>query len=186
MTNITTSLPAKTAAQATMAAEACAVVWEMRWMLVLIATLLAADLWFGLSEAKKKNRNIRLSRAARRTANKAVDYMMYLMLGTIVGLAVTEPLGWATHTTTAAAALALAAICEVDSILNHFCTLRGMNMQISLGNILTDIIKKKTQDITQTTQQTWQTTDYSSPSSSDGKEDSPTTPTTEEDPQTKG
>ena len=65
---------------ATMAAEAMQVVKDLRWMIVCIAVLIVTDLWFGVSESRKRKVPIRLSRAGRSTCNKLIDYFAYLFL----------------------------------------------------------------------------------------------------------
>ena len=94
----------------TMAGEAVSTLYDLRWMIVFIFVLIASDFWFGVSEARMKKQTFRLSRAGRRTCNKLVDYITYLILGAILGRAIFEPLHLASHTTTAAAGLSLACV----------------------------------------------------------------------------
>lgn len=141
-----TRLMSATAA-ATMAEEAMLVVRDLRWMIAFIAVLILTDLWFGVSEARKKKVPLRLSRAGRRTCNKLIDYVTNLIFSAILGMAVFEPLGIASHTATAAAALALACVWEIDSILNHVLALHGRKGRFSLTRLLIGIVKKKDRDI---------------------------------------
>ena len=94
----------KTTVWAVMSTEAVNVLFDLRWMLVLVVALIAADLWWGISESRKNGVEIRFSRAGRRTCNKFVDYMTYLIIGALIGMAIFEPLDMATHTVTAAVA----------------------------------------------------------------------------------
>lgn len=95
--NMTTS-SGKAIVVGTMGGEALLALYDLRWMLILIVVLILADFWFGVSESLHKHEHFRFSRAGRRTCNKAVDYITYLILGSVLGLAIFEPLGWATHT----------------------------------------------------------------------------------------
>ena len=128
---------------ATMAAEAMQVVKDLRWMIVCIAVLIVTDLWFGVSESRKRKVPIRLSRAGRRTCNKLIDYFAYLFFGAIMGMAIFEPLGIANHTTTAAAGLSLACVWEMDSIVNHVLALHGYAGRFSLMRLATGFLKRK-------------------------------------------
>lgn len=126
--------------------EALQALFDLRWMLVLIVVLILGDFWFGVSESLQKNEKFRFSRAGRRTCNKTVDYIAYLMLGTILGLAIFEPLGIATHTTTAAVGLGFGMLWEIDSIVGHICALHGINNKVSVKKFLIALMKKKYPD----------------------------------------
>lgn len=123
------------------------VLYDLRWMLVLIVVLIIADLWFGISESVKTKIDIRLSRAGRRTCNKLVDYLTYLLIGVVLGLAIFEPLGIATHTTTAAVGLGVGGLWEMDSIIGHVCVLHDMSPRFTLRNFIISIIKRKNKDV---------------------------------------
>ena len=130
-----------------MGAEAMGALYDLRWMLVLIVVLIVADFWFGVSESLHKHEHFRFSRAGRRTCNKAVDYVTYLMLGSVIGLAIFEPLGWANHVTTAAVGLGFGCLWEVDSIVGHVCELHGVKNKFSVKRLLIALIKKKDEDV---------------------------------------
>lgn len=138
-----TKLMTAMTASATMAAEAMQVVKDLRWMIVCIAVLIVTDLWFGVSESRKRKVPIRLSRAGRRTCNKLIDYFAYLFFGAIMGMAIFEPLGIASHTTSAAAGLSLACVWEMDSIVNHVLALHGYTGRFSLMRLATGFLKRK-------------------------------------------
>lgn len=140
--NITTST-GKAFVAGTMSAEALTALFDLRWMLVLIV----ADFWFGVSESLKNHEHFRFSRAGRRTCNKAVDYITYLILGSVLGLAIFEPLGWANHVTTAAIGLGFGCIWEVDSIVGHVCVLHGIKYTFSIKRLIIALIKRKNADI---------------------------------------
>ena len=173
-----------------MITETLQVIYDLRWMLTMIAMLLLTDLWFGIADARRKRTAIRFSKAGRRTCCKAVEYLLYLVTGAILGLAVFEPLQWASHTVTAAVALTLAAVWEIDSILSHIGALHGkpnMTRRIItavMRHCLPDVAQAVADELNTKNKEKWQTTNYSYPSSSDGKADTPTTRTTSEDRQT--
>ena len=48
---------------------------------------------FGLSASRLQKIEIRKSRAGRRTLNKIVDYICYVLLGAVLGKAIGEPYG---------------------------------------------------------------------------------------------
>lgn len=144
--NITTST-GKAFVVGTMSTEALTALFDLRWMLVLIVVLIVADFWFGVSESLKKCEHFRFSRAGRRTCNKAVDYVTYLILGSVLGLAIFEPLGWANHVTTAAIGLGFGCIWELDSIVGHVCALHGIQNKISIKRFIIAILKRKNNDL---------------------------------------
>ena len=147
MVNNLTTGTGKAVVLGTMGGEALSALFDLRWMLVLIVVLIVADFWFGVSESLHKHEHFRFSRAGRRTCNKAVDYITYLILGSVLGLAIFEPLGWATHTTTAAIGLGFGCVWEVDSIVGHVCELHGVKNKFSVKRLIIAIIKKRMADV---------------------------------------
>lgn len=146
MENMVTST-GKAFVVSTMGVEAMQALFDLRWMLVLIVVLILADFWFGVSDSLHKHEHFRFSRAGRRTCNKAVDYVTYLILGSVLGMAIFEPLGWASHTTTAALGLGLGCLWEIDSIVGHVCALHGMKNRFSIKRFIIALMKKKNEDI---------------------------------------
>ncbi len=130
----------------TMAGEAVSTLYDLRWMIVFIFVLIASDFWFGISETRMKKQTFKLSRAGRRTCNKLIDYITYLILGAILGRAIFEPLNLASHTTTAAAGLSMACVWEIDSIINHILAIHGC-ARMSLLHIALKLLKKKHRDL---------------------------------------
>lgn len=128
---------------ATMGSEAAGALYDLRWMLVFILWLTAADFWFGISESRKRKIPFRLSRAGRRTCNKLTDYVAYLLTGALLGMALFEPLHIAGHTTTAACGLALGCLWEIDSIVGHVLFLHGLEGRFSLRRFLLSLIKHR-------------------------------------------
>lgn len=129
------------------AAEAASALFDLRWMLALVVVLIVADFWFGVSESLKKREQFRFSRAGRRTCGKAIDYLTYLLLGSVLGMAIFEPLGWATHVTTAAIGLGLGCIWEIDSIVGHVCALHGVENRFSVKRFVIFLIKQRYQQM---------------------------------------
>lgn len=152
--NMTTS-SGKAIVVGTMGGEALLALYDLRWMLILIVVLILADFWFGVSESLHKHEHFRFSRAGRRTCNKAVDYITYLILGSVLGLAIFEPLGWADHVVTAAVGLGLGCIWELDSIIGHVCVLHGIENKFSIKRFIIALIKKKDADIGEAVEDAW-------------------------------
>lgn len=131
----------------TMGMECITAIYDLRWMIVLIVVLIVADFWFGLSESLFKHEEFRFSRAGRRTCNKLVDYLTYLLLGTVIGLAIFEPLNITTHTVTAAIGLGFGCLWEVDSIVGHICALHGVKSKFSVKRLIILLLKRKNKEV---------------------------------------
>lgn len=147
MVNNLTTGTGKVVVIGTMGGEALSALFDLRWMLVLIVVLIVADFWFGVSESLHKHEHFRFSRAGRRTCNKAVDYITYLILGSVLGLAIFEPLGWTNHVVTAAVGLGFGCVWEMDSIVGHVCELHGVKNRFSIKRFVIALMKKKDEDI---------------------------------------
>lgn len=137
----------KTAITVTMLAEAVAVVYDIRWLVVLVAVLVIADFWFGVSDSRKRKEKVRFSYACRRTANKLVDYLTYLLVGVLLGMGLFEPLGVCSHVTSASVALVIPAVCEVSSIFGHFCSVHNIKLKFDWKKFAVVLIKKKNEDV---------------------------------------
>lgn len=131
----------------TMGMECITAIYDLRWMIVLIVVLIVADFWFGLSESLFKHEEFRFSRAGRRTCNKLVDYLTYLLLGAVIGLAIFEPLNITTHTVTAAIGLGFGCLWEVDSIVGHICALHGVKSKFSVKRLIILLLKRKNKEV---------------------------------------
>lgn len=123
------------------------VAYDLRWIIGLIVVLVIVDFWFGLKVSIDKKEKFRLSRAGRRTCNKFVDYICYLVVGAFLGMAIFKPLGLADHVVTAAVAMGLGCCFEIDSIIDHVCYLHGIRKRFSIKLFLISLIKKKDTDI---------------------------------------
>lgn len=132
-------------------AECLAVVYDLRWMIILAAILIGADYWWGLRELhekrKKAKRKIdkekykfRFSEAGRRTLNKCVDYLTFLLVGCVTGLAITEPMGICSHTVSAAIGLGFGCVFEISSIIGHVCYVYGVQIRINWKRLIVAIL----------------------------------------------
>lgn len=142
----------------TFAGECLQVVTDLRWLIILAILLIAGDFWWGWRECKmhreeaktkaqKDKYKFHLSLAVRRTLNKLVDYTSYLLLGTVLGLAITEPSGICDHTTAAMAGMIIGCVCEVSSILGHVFYVNGVRVKIDIKRMAIAIIKRKSEDL---------------------------------------
>ena len=132
---------------AAFAQEATSALYDLRWMIVFIFILIVADFWFGISDALHKHKEFRFSRAGRRTCNKFIDYLAYLLVGCTIGLAIFEPLGIMTHTVTAAVGLGLGCLWEIDSIVGHVCSIHGVENKFSIKKFLISLLARKFKDV---------------------------------------
>ena len=138
----------------TLGEEALSVLHDLRWMLILCVVLILADFWWGWAENSKRKHEaktkrerdkyrFRFSTAGRRTLNKVVDYITYLLVGCVIGLAVTEPLGLCTHTTSSAIGVGFGCLFELSSIAGHIAFVKGINVKLNLKTLLVSIVKRK-------------------------------------------
>ena len=132
---------------AAFAHEATSALYDLRWMVVFVSVLIIADFWFGISDALHRRKEFRFSRAGRRTCNKFIDYLAYLLVGCTIGLAITEPLGLIDHTTTAAIGLGLGCLWELDSIVGHVCAIHGVENKFSVKKFLISLLARKFKDV---------------------------------------
>ncbi len=65
----------------------------LRWLLILGVVLILADLRFGIRASRVRGDYIRASRAVRRTINKAVDYICWVLLAGSLGATFGESVG---------------------------------------------------------------------------------------------
>lgn len=152
---------------ATIGQELMVVCFELRYMVILSFVLIVTDFWWGHSESSKRYHHAlqehdktlmekykwHKSRAVRRSANKAVDYLTYLLVGAFLGLAITEPMDVCGHVITAAMALGLGCACELASIVGHILYVKmGIEVKVSdawrwTSRFFVNLIKIKNHDI---------------------------------------
>lgn len=129
-----------------MAGEIEQLIFDLRWLIALSFALIIADFWLGISESKQRGKEIRKSKAFRRTFNKLVDYICYLMVAGLLGKAIGEPLG-VSAITTAAVTMLLACAWELDSIYGHICVLNGAEKDFSVRKFIIGLFKRKSKEI---------------------------------------
>lgn len=119
--------------------ELAVMVYDARWMMLAIFLCVVADFRYGWGEsakryalAKNKGSEVlmaqyrwRTSRALRRSVNKMIDYIIWLAVGMIVGVAIIKPLG-VDYIFGVLGATILAVACELKSIVGHFMFLHGV------------------------------------------------------------
>lgn len=126
--------------------ECIQIIYDLRWMILLAIILILSDLWFGISASRVQNIVIRKSMAGRRTLNKLVDYICYILLGAVLGKAIGEPYGM----NPIVVSITVMVICycfEVDSIYGHICEIHGIKKRYSIWRILFKLLTLKFKDV---------------------------------------
>lgn len=126
--------------------ECTQILYDLRWMIILAIILILSDLWFGLSASRLQKIEIRKSRAGRRTLNKIVDYVCYVLLGAVLGKAIGEPYGM----NPIVVSITVMVICycfEIDSIYGHICEIHGIKKRDSIWRILFKLLTLKFKDV---------------------------------------
>lgn len=126
--------------------ECTQILYDLRWMILLAVILIISDLWFGISASRVQGIAIRKSRAGRRTLNKLVDYICYILLGAVLGKAIGEPYGM----NPIVVSITVMVICycfEVDSIYGHICEIHGIKKRYSIWRILFKLLTLKFKDV---------------------------------------
>ena len=96
------------------------------------------------------------SKAIRRSANKFVDYLTYLLVGCVLGMAILEPLGICDHVTSAAAGLGLGCVADMMSIVGHYCAVKGIDFDAwkFIKRLVVVFVKKKDEDMGEALEET--------------------------------
>ena len=126
--------------------ECTQILYDLRWMILLAIILILSDLWFGISVSRVHNIEIRKSRAGRRTLNKLVDYICYILLGAVLGKALGEPYG-IDPIVVSITVMVLCYCFEIDSIYGHICEIHGIKKRYSVWKILFKLITFKFKDL---------------------------------------
>ena len=63
----------------------------VKWFILAAVCLIVADLKFGIEAARKRGEKIRTSRATRRSVNKLVDYICWILVAMSFGKVFGEP-----------------------------------------------------------------------------------------------
>lgn len=126
--------------------ECYAIIFDLRWMILLAFVLILSDFWFGISVSRMKGIEIRKSKAGRRTLNKVIDYLCYVLLGAVIGKAIGDPYGF--NPITVSITIMILCYCfEIDSIYNHICELHRVKKRYSIWTILWKSITFKFKDV---------------------------------------
>lgn len=126
--------------------ECTQIIYDLRWMILLAIILILSDLWFGISASRVQDIVIRKSRAGRRTLNKLVDYICYILLGAVLGKAIGEPYGM----NPIVVSITVMVICycfEIDSIYGHICEIHGIKKRYSIWRIFFKLLTLKFKDV---------------------------------------
>ncbi len=101
----------------------------MRWFLIAAFALTFADLKFGIDAARHRGDPIRKSRAVRRTFNKIIDYLCWILVATSFGEAFGTPFG-----IPILPALVLLVVygCEINSCFNNYFEAHGSRFRIDI------------------------------------------------------
>lgn len=127
---------------AMMGNELVAVIYDARWFLATLVLCVLADFRYGWGEsskrfnmAKKKGDKIvmsqykwRTSRAIRRSINKLMDYIMWVSIGSFIGMALLKPIG-VDYMMGGFVATCIAVGCEAKSFFGHFFWLHGVRIE---------------------------------------------------------
>lgn len=126
--------------------ECYAIIFDLRWMILLAFVLILSDFWFGISVSRMQGIEVRKSKAGRRTLNKVIDYLCYVSLGAVIGKAIGDPYGL--NPITVSITIMILCYCfEIDSIYNHICELHGVKKRYSIWAILWKLITFKFKDV---------------------------------------
>lgn len=126
--------------------ECYAIIFDLRWMILLAFVLILSDFWFGISVSRMQGIEVRKSRAGRKTFNKIIDYLCYVLLGAVIGKAIGDPYGL--NPITVSITIMILCYCfEIDSIYNHICELHGVKKRHSIWAILWKFITFKFKDV---------------------------------------
>lgn len=134
----------KTLGAVVLGEELVVLIYDLRWAVLLCASLIIADLWLGCRSSIYEGKKVRKSRAVRRTANKFVDYLMYMLVAAMIGMVV-EQMGWWSHTNVALCGILLGCFCEIESILGHWAKLHGYSF--SIRAVILRLVKTKSEDV---------------------------------------
>lgn len=108
----------------------------LKWFFLLGLILIVVDLRFGILAARARGESVRTSRAVRRTLNKVIDYLCWILVAGAMGKAFGMPFD-----VPILPAIVLLVIygCEVNSCYGNYFAARGKRVKI---NILKFFAKK--------------------------------------------
>lgn len=101
----------------------------IRWFLLAALALMLADLKFGIDAARHRGEVIRKSRAVRRSINKVIDYLCWILVATSFGQAFGTPFG---IPVLPAVVLLVVYGCEINSCFNNYFEAHGSRLRINI------------------------------------------------------
>ena len=106
----------------------------LKWLMLLAVILIICDLRFGIRAAQYRKEKIRTSRAIRRSVNKVIDYVCWILLAGGMGNAFGIPL----DITVPIPAMVLAVIycVEINSCFNNYFESIGKKIKIDVFKLL--------------------------------------------------
>lgn len=138
--------------------------FEARWLFVVLLLCVIVDFRFGLGESRKRYAEAKQrgdlsamelyrwhkSRAIRRTANKLFDYILWTCLGIAIGQGLLVPIG-VERIFGGVGVVAIFVFCEISSILGHFFYLHATegaarSVRSLLRAFAVAYLKKKNED----------------------------------------
>lgn len=138
---------------------------EARYAVVLLFLLIIVDFRFGRRESSDRFERAKLtgdtctmnkyqwrtSRAVRRSINKFLDYILFMVLGLFIGIQFLDSVG-ISHIYGTYGAMAIILLCEFHSIVGHFLYLHDPGVETEQVNSLLKkfivlLAKKKSEDV---------------------------------------
>lgn len=140
--NVTGNVVTRTAWLMMLYGELREIVWETRWLMLSIIICVLVDFRLGSGECGKRYAQAkaqgdtvlmtkykwRTSRAIRRTCNKVLDYLLWVVLGAFVGKAILESVG-VDYIYGSIVMAGVAIVCEAASFFGHFFYLHGVAVE---------------------------------------------------------
>lgn len=124
--------------------EMIQLIFDLRWAFMAIVILIILDFCYGIADSVgKRGEDFHLSRAGRRTIGKLIEYICYPVIAAILGMAITEPMGWCSYQVAGALGVLAAILFECDSITEHFCSVHNLQRRFSLKGWIIDKLAKK-------------------------------------------
>lgn len=112
----------------------------LKWLALCGIILIVVDLRFGVMASKKRGETIRTSRAVRRSINKLIDYICWVLLACALEHTFAEPF----HIPLLPTIVMLVVYgIEINSIFANYFEYKGLNLKVDIFKFF----KKKTNDI---------------------------------------
>lgn len=101
----------------------------LKWFMLLGGILIVVDLRFGVLAARRRGETIRTSRAVRRTLNKVIDYLCWILVAGAMGKAFGMP-----FEVPVLPAIILLVIygCEVNSCFSNYFESHGKRFRVNV------------------------------------------------------